>query len=89
MNVWDARTNPPELTGGAVFEEKVESLRTLEDGRTRGQVALRYVLNHPAVSVAIPGAKPPAQVEANTAASVRLLLSGEDIRLIQDAAPLL
>jgi len=56
------------------FEEslqQVERLRPLEDGRTLGQVALRYVLLHPAVSVAIPGAKTPEQVEANAAASVR------------------
>jgi myo-inositol catabolism protein IolS len=46
------------------------------------------VLNHPAVSVAIPGAKTPTQVEANAAASMRSLLSGEDLQLIQEAAPL-
>jgi hypothetical protein len=42
MNVGGARTNLPEMTGGAVFEEnleKVESLRPLEDGRTLGQLA--------------------------------------------------
>jgi myo-inositol catabolism protein IolS len=49
---------------------------------------LRYVLNHPAVSVAIPGAKTSAQVEANAAASVRPLLSEEDLRLIQEVSPL-
>src|SRR5215208_39280 len=68
--------------------EKVERLRPLEDGRTMGQLALRYVLNHPAVSVAIPGAKTPAQVEANAAASVRPLISEEDLRLIREVAPL-
>jgi myo-inositol catabolism protein IolS len=45
------------------------------------------VLNDPAVSVAIPGAKTPAQVESNAAASVRPLLS-EDLRLIQEVSPL-
>jgi aryl-alcohol dehydrogenase-like predicted oxidoreductase len=34
-------------------------------GRTPAQVALRWVLDHPAVSCAIAGAKSPAQVEAN------------------------
>lgn len=68
--------------------KKVQSLKTLEDGRTLGQLALRYVLDHPAVSVAIPGAKTPVQVEANAAASVRPLLSEEDLRFIQEAAPL-
>jgi myo-inositol catabolism protein IolS len=91
MNVWDARTNPPELAGGAVVREnleKAESLRPFEDGRTLGQLALRYVLNYPAVSVAIPGAKVPAQVEATAASSVRPLLSEEGLWLIQVVAPL-
>ncbi len=66
---------------------KVERLRPLEDGRTLGQITLRYVLNHPAVSVAIPGAKTPAQVEANAAASTWPLLSEEDLRVIREAAP--
>jgi aryl-alcohol dehydrogenase-like predicted oxidoreductase len=73
------------------FEEslrKVERLRHLEDGRTLGQLALRYVLRHPAVSVAIPGAKTPAQVEANAAASIRPLLSEEDLGIIREVAPL-
>ncbi len=66
----------------------MQSLRLLEEMGTLGQLALRYVLNHRAVSVAIPGAKTPAQVEANGAASVRPLLSGEDLQLIQAAASL-
>ncbi len=68
--------------------KKVERLRPLEDGRTLGQIALGYVLNHPAVSVAIPGAKTPAQVEANAAASARPLLSEKDLGLIQEVSPL-
>ena len=46
---------------------------------------MHYMLNQPAVSVAIPGAKSPPQVEANVAASVRPLLSGEDLWFIQEA----
>jgi aryl-alcohol dehydrogenase-like predicted oxidoreductase len=68
--------------------EKVERLRPLEDGGTLGQLALRYVLSHPAVSVAIPGAKTPAQVESNAAASARPLLSEEDLGLIREVSPL-
>lgn len=68
--------------------KKVEGLRELEaDGQTLGQLALRFVLDHPAVSVAIPGAKTPEQVEANVAASVRPLLSAEARRHINDVAP--
>jgi myo-inositol catabolism protein IolS len=68
--------------------ERVERLRTLENGRTLGQLALRYVLGHPAVCVAIPGAKTPSQVEANAAASARPLLSEEDLRLIHEVSPI-
>jgi myo-inositol catabolism protein IolS len=46
------------------------------------------VLCHGAVFVAIPGAKTPEQVEANAAASVRPLLSEEDLWLIREVAPL-
>ena len=84
----DIRRSWPEAQWFKESLKKVPSLKTLEDRRTLGQLALRYVLNHPAVSVAIPGAKTPVQVEANAAASVRPLLSGEDLRFIQEAAPL-
>jgi myo-inositol catabolism protein IolS len=85
----DIRRSWPEEQWFRESLEKVERLRPLEDGRTLGQLALRYVLNHPAVSVAIPGAKRPAQVEANAAASVRPLLSEEDLQLIEEVSPLL
>ena len=84
----DIRAGWPEEEWFGESLEKVERLRALEDGRTLGQLALRYVLSHPAVSVAIPGAKTPAQAEANAAASTRPLLSEEDLRAIQEAAPL-
>jgi myo-inositol catabolism protein IolS len=55
-------------------------------GRTLSQIALAFVLQHPAVSTAIPGAKNPEQVEQNArAAEVRL--SDDDRRLIDDVAP--
>jgi myo-inositol catabolism protein IolS len=82
------RRSWPEERWSKESLEKVESLSPLEDGRTLGQLALRYVLNHPAVSVIIPGAKTPAQVEANAANSVRPLLSEEDPQLIQEISPL-
>ncbi len=84
----DIRRSWPEQPWFKASLEKVDRLRSLGDGKTLGQLALRYVLNHPAVSVAIPGAKTPAQVEANAAASSRPLLSGEDLRLIREVAPL-
>ncbi|MGQ9461456.1 MAG: aldo/keto reductase [Candidatus Fervidibacter sp.] len=62
--------------------EIVERLRFLEkDGRTMAQAALQFVLAHPAVSCAIPGAKSPQQAEANAAAGDGVL-SPEELEAI-------
>jgi aryl-alcohol dehydrogenase-like predicted oxidoreductase len=45
--------------------EKVERLRPLAAGRTLPQIALQFVVAHPAVTVAIPGAKTVAQFRDN------------------------
>lgn len=91
-----ATTFPPDdvrhtWPNEAWFQESVatvERLRAVErPDQTLGQLALRFVVNHPAVSVAIPGAKTPAQVDANAAASVRPLLHEEDVQLIDAVAP--
>jgi len=56
--------------------ELVAGLRSqLPDGMTMAQLALRYVLDHPAVTVVIPGASRPAQVADNAAASQTAALS--------------
>jgi aryl-alcohol dehydrogenase-like predicted oxidoreductase len=56
----------------------VERLRFLErDGRTMAQAALQFVLSHPAVSCAIPGAKSPQQAEANAGAGDGVLTPEE------------
>ena len=66
----------------------VERLRPLARAdRVLGQLALQFVLDHPAVSVAIPGAKTPVQVEENAQASVRPLLTPEERQLIDAVAP--
>lgn len=84
----DIRKNWPNEDWYRKSLEQVEQLRVLErPDQTLGQLALRFILNHPAVSVAIPGAKNPAQVEANAGASVRPLLSPEAIQRIDDVAP--
>lgn len=58
--------------------EVVERLRFLErDGRTLAQAALQFVLSHPAVSCAIPGAKSPQQAEANAKAGDGVLTPEE------------
>ena len=60
--------------------KQVEALRFLErPGRTLAQAALALVLAHPAVTVAIPGAKSPAQARANAAAA-DLALTDDELR---------
>jgi aryl-alcohol dehydrogenase-like predicted oxidoreductase len=72
------------------FRGQLETARRLEAladrRRSLSQVALAYVLNHPAVSTTIPGAKTPQQMEQNAAAA-DVRLSAEDFRLIDDVAP--
>ncbi len=89
MNVWDARTNLPDLAGGAVVRVEpgeVKSLRPLEEASTLGRLALRCSTVPPSPSR--PWCRDLVQIDANPAASVRLLLSEEDIRLIQEVSPL-
>ena len=84
----DVRHQWPNAPWFQASVAQVERLRPLErPDQTLGQLALRFVLNHPAVTVAIPGAKTPAQVDANAAASVRPLLSEEARQLIDAVAP--
>jgi myo-inositol catabolism protein IolS len=79
----DIRQNWPNEQWFKDSLTRVDALRPLErSDQTLGQLALRFVLSHPAVSVAIPGAKTPAQVEQNAAASQRPLLSAEERRSI-------
>jgi len=56
----------------------VEKLRFLKKpDRTMAQAALQFVISHPAVSTAIPGAKDPEQARANAAAGDAVLDPGE------------
>ena len=85
----DVRRRWPEEPWYRESIEKVERLRSLADGNRRlSEIALRFVLNHPAVHVAIPGAKNPAQIEANAAAADGQL-SSDDLALIDEVAPAL
>ena len=62
-----------ETFAGVPFEEgldAVEELRPLvPSGATLAQLALRWILDHEAVSVVIPGARNPDQARANAAAA--------------------
>jgi aryl-alcohol dehydrogenase-like predicted oxidoreductase len=66
----------------------VERLRFLDrPGRTMAQAALQFAISDPAVSVAIPGAKTPAQARANAAAGDATLDPAELDR-VAAAAPI-
>jgi aryl-alcohol dehydrogenase-like predicted oxidoreductase len=75
-----------ETFSGVDFEtglHAVEQLRPLvPKGATLAQLALRWILEFPAVTCAIPGAKRPAQVEENLAASDLPSLSADTIKKI-------
>ncbi|AIK39979.1 aldo/keto reductase [Bacillus pseudomycoides] len=80
----DLRQDWPKETWFQDDLRKVEQLRSLSNPKqTLGQLALRYVLSHPAVSVAIPGAKTANQAAENAAASVRPLLLEEELAYIR------
>lgn len=61
-----------ETFSGVDYEtglKAVEEIRALiPEGMSMAQMALRWILNHDAVSLAIPGAKNPFQAESNAAA---------------------
>ncbi|HEX2909905.1 MAG TPA: aldo/keto reductase [Chloroflexia bacterium] len=85
----DIRQNWPKEAWFKESLAKVERLRPLTENNqaglaSLGQLALRFVLTHEAVSVAIPGAKTPQQVEENVAASIRPLLSEDEQRKIEE-----
>jgi myo-inositol catabolism protein IolS len=62
-----------------------ERLKGVAGTRSLSQVALAFVLAHPAVSTTIPGAKTPQQIQQNADAA-NVQLSDEDHRLIDDVA---
>jgi myo-inositol catabolism protein IolS len=62
--------------------ERIEQLRFLErEGQTLGQAAIRFVISHPAVHCAIPGARTLPQLEANAAAADADLTPAELARI--------
>jgi aryl-alcohol dehydrogenase-like predicted oxidoreductase len=62
-----------ETFSGVNFETGLRAADELKElvpeGYTLAQLALRWILMHPAVSCAIPGAKRPEQIESNAAAA--------------------
>lgn len=72
----------PMVAARAHVAKRLEFL--VRDGRTTAQAALRFVLAAPEVSVTIPGAKTPAQVEENVAASDAPPLTEDEVREVRE-----
>jgi aryl-alcohol dehydrogenase-like predicted oxidoreductase len=75
-----------ETFSGVDFETGLKAVEELNQfvpqGATLAQLALRWILEFPAVTCAIPGAKRPAQVEENFAASDLKPLSATTLKKI-------
>jgi aryl-alcohol dehydrogenase-like predicted oxidoreductase len=67
--------------------EKVEKLRPLAEDRTLAQLALQFVMAHPAVTAAIPGAKNQRQLEDNVQAALLPPLTDEEMAHIDAVTP--
>lgn len=67
--------------------EKVERLRALADGRSLAQLAVQFVLAHPAVSTVIPGAKSAQQIRETIQAGSLPSLAQDDLARIASVIP--
>jgi aryl-alcohol dehydrogenase-like predicted oxidoreductase len=67
--------------------EKVENLEPLTDGRSMAQLAIQFVMQHPAVTLAIPGAKRISQLKENVKAALLPELTHKEIALIDSITP--
>jgi aryl-alcohol dehydrogenase-like predicted oxidoreductase len=77
-----------ETFSGVPFETGLEAAEELKElapeGHTLAQLALRWILMHPAVSCTIPGARRPDQVEDNLAAAEMPPLSEDTMDRIRE-----
>lgn len=67
--------------------EKVEKLKPLTNGRSLAQLATQFVLHHPAVTAAIPGAKRLSQLKENIKAALLPELTPEELAQIDEITP--
>ena len=67
--------------------EKVENLEALTNHRSLAQLAIRFVMQHPAVTVAIPGAKRISQLKENVKAALMPELTPDDLAYIDKITP--
>lgn len=79
--------NPDERETFLRDLEKVDKLHPLAEERTLAQLALKFVLAHPAVSVGIPGAKTPEQLAENVRAASLPDLTEEELAYIGTITP--
>ncbi|MEA3326764.1 MAG: aldo/keto reductase [Chloroflexota bacterium] len=59
--------------------EKVEKLKPLTNSRSLAQLAIQFVVQHPAVTVAIPGAKRISQLKENVKSALMPELTSEEL----------
>ena len=67
--------------------EKVENLKSLTNHRSLAQLAIQFVMQHPAVTVAIPGAKRISQLKENVKAALMPELTPDDLAYIDSITP--
>ena len=65
----------------------MEKLKPLAKDRTLAQMAIQFVMQHPAVTVAIPGAKRISQLKDNLKAVLLPELTAEDLKVIDSVTP--
>jgi len=67
--------------------EKVEKLKPLTNGRSLAQLAIQFVMQHPAVTLAIPGAKRISQLKENVKSALMPELTSEELADIDAITP--
>jgi aryl-alcohol dehydrogenase-like predicted oxidoreductase len=79
--------NPDEQHTFLEDLDKVERLRALTNSRTLSQLALRFVIDHPAVTTVIPGARSPKQARENVQAGHLPSLTAAERQQINSIIP--
>lgn len=67
--------------------EKVEKLKPLVNERSMAQLAIQFTMQHPAVTLAIPGAKRISQLKENVKAALMPELTPEELAMIDSITP--
>jgi aryl-alcohol dehydrogenase-like predicted oxidoreductase len=67
--------------------EKIEKLKPLANGRSLAQLAIQFTMHHPAVTLAIPGAKRISQLKENVKAALLPDLTQDELAMIDAITP--